>query len=318
MTNKTINSAETTHIHPLNPKDAPVVAAMREATSAYKGRVNGPEARASFDAMIGAVPAAADVNIEPGNVGGVTGWWCRPRGARLDAQTLFVHGGGYVLGSARSFCNFVGHLARGTETDTFIPDYRLAPENPFPAAIDDVCAVYRGMTESDSKAVVLAGESAGGGLVLALLSIIGAQSINAMPMPRGAAVFSPWTDLALTGASYQNRADADPIFTRVSMEGVAAQYLQGAKATDPKASPLYSALRGLPSIRIDVGEDEVLLDDSRVYAERAHAAGTDVSLSVWVGMSHCFPFNIGRLAAAGQAVDAICRFLTTRIDSDMA
>jgi monoterpene epsilon-lactone hydrolase len=303
-----------TCFHPLAPEDAPVVAAMRAAASSHKGEINGPQARIPFDAMIGAAPAAADVKTAPGVVGGVRGWWCRPLAARPNARLLYVHGGGYVLGSARAFCNIVSQIAQRTRTDTFIPEYRLAPEHSFPAALDDVCAAYRGLAEGGPEAVAVAGESAGGGLVLALLSVA-AQDTRAMPLPCGAAVISPWTDLALTGASYRDRADADPIFTRGSLGSLAGHYLQGQDATDPRASPLHGPLGGLPPIRIDVGEDEVLLDDSRRYAERARAAGVEVTLSVWAGMAHAFPSSVGKLAAAGQALDAIGTFLSQRLEA---
>ena len=264
--------------------------------------------------MIAAAPAAADVEFEPGSVGGVPGWWCRPLRARPGARLLYVHGGGYVLGSAQAFCNFVSHVAQRTRTDTFIPDYRLSPEHPFPAALDDVCAAYNGLAEGVSGAIAVAGESAGGGLILALLSIV-AQGPHGKRLPCAAAVFSPWTDLALSGASYHDRADADPIFTRSSMEATAAQYLHGHNAADPRASPLYSELGGLPPIRIDVGEDEVLLDDSRLYTDRARAAGNNVTLAVWGGMAHAFPFHVGKIAAAGQALDAIGSFLSEWIEA---
>lgn len=225
QTNTALRSArgETTH-YPLAAEDAPVVAKMRAAAASHKGEINGPQAREPFDAMIGAAPAAPGVQTEPGTVGGVPGWWCRPAAARPGAHLLYVHGGGYVLGSARAFCNIVGQIAQRTRTDAFIPDYRLAPEHPFPAAFDDVCAAYRGLGEGGPGTVAVAGESAGGGLVLALLAAINAA---ALPLPCGAAVISPWTDLALTGGSYLDRAEADPIHTRGSLGGLAGHYLQG-------------------------------------------------------------------------------------------
>ena len=316
-TDPTTGADEATCVHPLAPQDAPVVAAMRAAAASHKGEINGPQARAPFDAMIGAAPAATDVRIEPGVVGGVPGWWCRPVAARPDARILYVHGGGYVLGSARAFCNLVSQIAQRTRTDTFIPEYRLAPEHPFPAAFSDVCAAYRGLGEGGPGAAAVAGESAGGGLVLALLQAA-AQNPRVLPRAVGAAVISPWTDLALTGASYRTRADADPIHTRGSLGGLAGHYLQGQDATDPRASPLYGPLGGLPLVRIDVGEDKVLLDDSRRYAERARAAGSQVTLAVWAGMAHAFPSSVGKLAAAGEALDAIGAFLNGRLDAEGA
>jgi acetyl esterase/lipase len=302
-----------TIIHPLPPQDAPAVAAMRRAASEHKGEILGPEARPMFDAMLAATPAAANVRLEPGTVGDVAGWWLRPINAQPGARVLYVHGGGYVLGSAKAFGNFASQIAMRVGADTFLPDYRLAPEHAFPAAIEDAAAAYRGLIAEGAEKIVVAGDSAGGGLTLALLSIIAAERTKRTLQPVGAAVMSPWADLALTGASIKSRAEADPIFTRETLAALAQLYLQGHDDADPKASPLYAALTGLPPIRIDVGDDEILLDDSRRYAERARAAGVDVTLSVWAGMPHVFQSSLGQFLAAEQSLDAIGDFLRERL-----
>ncbi|WP_206521664.1 alpha/beta hydrolase, partial [Mesorhizobium sp. M7A.F.Ca.CA.001.05.1.1] len=182
---------------------------------------------------------------------------------------LYIHGGGYVLGSAEALANFAGQIAARVGADIFVPDYRLAPEHPFPAAIDDAVAAYRGLVAEGAERIVVVGDSAGGGLTLALLSILAADKTKGLVQPVGAAAMSPWTDLALTGDSIETRAEADPIFTRGVLQSFADMYLQGQDATNPKASPLYAQLRGLPPIRIDVGDDELLLADSIRYADRA-------------------------------------------------
>jgi epsilon-lactone hydrolase len=302
-----------TIIQPLPPQDALPVAATRQAASAHKGEKLGPEARPVFDAMFAATPAAADVRVEPATVGGIPGFWLRPDRARPRAFILYVHGGGYVLGSAQAVTNFAGQIAARVGADTFVPDYRLAPEHPFPAAIDDIAAAYRGLVAEGAERIVIAGDSAGGGLTLALLSILAAEKPKATLQPVGAAVMSPWTDLALTGASFQSRAEADPIFTRSVLQALAEAYLQGQDVTDPRASPLYAQLTDLPPIRIDVGDDEVLLDDSIRYADRARAAGVDVKLSAWTGMPHVFQSSLGRLLAAEQSLNAIGDFLRQRL-----
>ena len=267
-----------TDIHPLLPQDAAAVAAMRQAASPHKGEVLGPEARPIFDAMLAATSPAAGIRIEPATVGGIKGFWLRPDTAQPAIRMLYLHGGGYMLGSARAFTSFAGQIATRIGADTFVPDYRLAPEYPFPAAIDDVVAAHRGLVADGAERIVVAGDSAGGGLTLALLSILADERKRGTLQPVAAAVMSPWTDLALTGASFETRAEADPIFTRGTLQAFADAYLQGQVATDPRASPLYARLGGLPPIRIDVGEDEVLLDDSVRYADRARAAGVDVTL----------------------------------------
>lgn len=302
-----------TTIHPLPPQDAAAVAAMRQAASAHKGEALGPEARPMFDAMLAATPAAAGIRVEPATVGGIKGFWLRPDKAAPAARMLYVHGGGYVLGSAQALTNFAGQIAARAGADTFVPDYRLAPEHPFPAAIDDAVAAYRGLVAEGAKRIVVVGDSAGGGLTLALLSILAAEKTKGTLQPVGAAVMSPWTDLALTGASFETRAEADPIFTRDVLRVFADAYLRGHYTYDPKASPLYADLKNLPPIRIDVGEDEVLLDDSVRYADQARAAGVEVTLSVWVGMPHVFQSSLDRFLAAEQSVNAIGEFLRQRL-----
>ncbi|MEZ2331353.1 alpha/beta hydrolase [Mesorhizobium sp. RCC_202] len=300
-------------IHSLLPEDAPAVAAMRQAASAHKGEKLGPEARPMFDAMFAATPAAADVRIEPATVGGIAGFWLRLPNARPGARMLYLHGGGYVLGSAQALTNFAGQIAVRVGADTFVPDYRLAPEHPFPAAIDDAIAAYRGLVAEGAERIVVAGDSAGGGLTLSLLSILADDKTKGMVQPAGAAAMSPWTDLALTGDSFETRAGADPIFTRGVLQAFADMYLQGQDATNSKASPLYAELNSLPPIRIDVGDDELLLADSIRYADRARAAGVEVTLSIWEGMPHVFQSSLGHFLAAEQSVDAIGAFLRQRL-----
>lgn len=300
-------------IQPLSPEDAPAVAAMRQAASAHKGEKLGPEARPMFDAMFAATPAAANVRIEPATVGGITGFWLRLPNARPGASMLYLHGGGYVLGSAEALTHFAGQIAARVGADTFVPNYRLAPEHPFPAAIDDAVAAYHGLVAEGADRIVVVGDSAGGGLTLSLLSILASDKTKGMVQPVGAAVMSPWTDLALTGDTFETKAEADPIFTRGVLQGFADMYLQGQDATNPKASPLHAELNGLPPIRIDVGDDEVLLADAARYADRARAAGVEVTLSVWEGMPHVFQSSLGRFLAAEQSVDAVGDFLRQRL-----
>jgi acetyl esterase/lipase len=266
-----------------------------------------------FDAMFAATPGAAGVRIEPAMVGGIPGFWLRPDEAQLGACILYLHGGGYVLGSAQALTNFAGQIAARVGADTFVADYRLAPERPFPAAIDDAVAAYRGLAAEGVERIAVAGDSAGGGLTLALLSILAAEKAKGTLQPVGAAVMSPWTDLALTGASFESRAEADPIFTRGTLKTFADAYLHGQAATDPKASALYAQLSDLPPIRIDVGDDEVLLDDSIRYTERARASGADVTLSIWKGMPHVFQSALGRFRAAEQSMNEIGDFLRQRL-----
>jgi epsilon-lactone hydrolase len=300
-------------MQPLSPEDAPAVAAMRQAASAHKGEPLGPDARPMFDAMFAATPAAANLRVEAGTVGGIAGVWLRPANAGPGARMLYLHGGGYVLGSAQAVTHFAGQIAVRVGLDAFVPDYRLAPEHPFPAAIDDAVAAYRGLVSEGAERIVVVGDSAGGGLTLALLSILAADKTKGVVQPVGAAVMSPWTDLALTGDSFEKRADADPIFTRGVLQGFADLYLQGQDAANPKASPLNARLADVPPIRIDVGDDEVLLADSVRYADLARAAGVEITLTVWEGMPHVFQSSLGQFLAAERSVNAIGDFLRQRL-----
>ncbi|WP_168879455.1 alpha/beta hydrolase [Rhizobium sp. P28RR-XV] len=302
-------------IQPLSTEDAPAVAAMRQAASAHKGEALGPEARPMFDAMFVATPAEEDVQVEAATVGGIAGSWLRVASARPGACILYLHGGGYVLGSAQAFTSFVGQIAARVGADAFVPDYRLAPEHPFPAAIDDAVAAYRGLVSEGAERAVVVGDSVGGGLTLALLSILAADKTKGMVQPVGAAVMSPWTDLTLTGESFETRAEADPICTRGVLRGFSEMYLQGQDATLPDASPLYAPLNGLPPIRIDVGDNEVLLSDAIHYAERAQAAGVEITLTVWEGMPHVFQSSLGQFFAAERSVNAIGEFLRHRLET---
>ena len=275
----------------------------------------GPEARPGFDAMTDQTPAADGVTTEAAEVGGMSGWWCRPGNAIAGAAVLYLHGGAYVLGSAAAYRNFAGQLATRAKAATFVPDYGLAPERPFPAAVNDAHAVYRGLAAAGFTRIALAGDSAGGGLVLALLSSVKADvQAGLLPKPSAAAALSPWTDLALTGDSLQSRASVDPLLTREQLAAAARLYLGENDPRDPRASALYADLTGLPPVCLHVGDCEVLLDDSRRYAEAIEAAGGTADLHVWHGMIHVFPANLALLRAAPEAMDLIGGFLNGQLN----
>jgi acetyl esterase/lipase len=221
-----------------------------------------------------------------------------------------VHGGWFVSGSATAYRHLVGHIAARAGASAFVPDYRLAPEHPFPAGVDDVLTTYRGMDDGGIRRIAVTGDSAGGNLALVLASCVAAKAVPAKATLVAVAEFSPVTDLTLSGATYETRADADPYFTKQQVAALVQSYLGNADANDPLASPLQGRLSGLPPIRIHVGDDEVLLDDSRRYVERAVADGVDVRLDVWTGMPYGFVAIIGPIKASAQALDTIGLFLT--------
>ena len=294
-------------VHPLSPEDALGATALRASVAAFKGKLAGTAARGPFDAVMERVAAPTDVTVAADTVGGIPGLWAKPARPRQGAAILHLHGGWFNLGTARAYRNFVGQIAASAGADAFVPDYRLAPEHLFPAAVEDVEACYRGLVDKGTTKIALTGDSAGGNLALVLLPIAGAQA------PVGAVAISPVTDLALSGESYETRAEADPYFTKSQVAGLVAAYLGETDPKNPLASALYGDLRGLPPIRVHVGDDEVLLDDSRRYVERAVAAGVDAELDVWMGMPHGFVTGIREFDAARQALKAIGAFLTERL-----
>lgn len=304
-----------TTTHPLTSADAVVMTGLREMVLPMKGKMHSIAARAPFDAIMGRVQAPVDVTFEADNVGGVAGWWCRPVDARVDEVILHLHGGWYNWGSAQAFRGLVAHIAVSAGAAAFIPDYRLAPESPFPSAVNDVKACYEGLFQRGVSRVAIVGDSAGGGLALGLLAWATSKARVGSPLPVAAVVLSPVTDLALSGESWSTRADADPYFARAQVEALVKSYLNEQAATDPLASPLYGILQDLPPVRVHVGSDEVLLDDSCLYVERAVAAGVDAKLDVWEGMPHGFLSTVGRTNAATSALEAIGNFLALRLST---
>ena len=295
--------------HPFQREDRQPMAMLREAAAPAKGSL-GPEMREVFDQMMEMTPDAPGVIYEEASVGKIPGWWCRPVDSLEGAAILYLHGGAYVLGSALADRHLAGQLAARAKVATFVAEYRLAPEHSFPAAVEDAVAVYRGLADQGFMAISLSGDSAGGGLALATFALmVDEASRDAVPRPRGAAVISPWTDLALTGETLESLAEADPLLTRDSLAAAARMYLGVHDPRDPQASPLYGDLAGLPPVRLHVGEDEVLLDDSRRYAERVVAAGGVAELHIWEGMTHVFPSSVGTLAASEMALENLGAFL---------
>jgi len=308
-------STEFVAIHPLDAEDAAITAAMRAILSSSKGVRQGIEARGQFDAFMEGVLPRDDVTFEADTLGGVPELWVHPADWRSDEAVVHLHGGWFNFGSAKAYRHLVGHIAARAGARAFIPDYRLAPENPFPAATDDALACYQALVARGARRIAISGDSAGGNLALVLASRVTGDAASINTTLVGVAVLSPVTDLTLSGATYETRAEADPLFTRPQVADLVHSYLGRADAKHPLASPLHGRLSGMPSVRIYVGDDEVLLDDSLRYVERAVAAGVDAWVDVWMGMPHGFPGSIGRLKAAAQALDAIGAFLAERLQA---
>ncbi|HWD52771.1 MAG TPA: alpha/beta hydrolase [Acidimicrobiales bacterium] len=254
------------------------------------GLLTGPieDQRAAMDAASLAAPPPEGVGVEPAELGGRPAEWLTPAGVGRDAAVLYLHGGGYCSGSLDSHRDLAARIGIASGCAVVTLGYRLGPEDPFPAAVHDAIAAYRQLIADGipPERLVVAGDSAGGGLTMALLLALRAEGI---PLPAAAVCLSPWVDLTQSAPSYQELADRDPMVSKEDLDGLAHAYLAG---TDPRtelASPLLAAdLSGLPPLRIEVGADEVLLDDATRLAERATAAGNDVTLTVWPEMIHVF------------------------------
>jgi monoterpene epsilon-lactone hydrolase len=298
--------------HPVTQQDKAAMAAMRAIVEPNKGRMQGTAARAAFDGIMSRVKAPSGVTFHEDKLGEVSGWWCRPANIQPGKAIVHLHGGWFNWGSAQAFRHLVGHIAAQTQVEAFIPEYRLAPEHPFPAAIEDAQSCYRELANRGTPLIALTGDSAGGGLALSLLAMATKSVFSNGVIPVGAVVLSPVTDLTLSGQSWQSRAAADPYFIQSQAAGLVKAYLAGTNPNNPLASPLYGNLAGLPPIRIHVGDDEVLLDDSRRYVEQAIEAGVDAKLDVWEGMSHGFLGGIGNFNASAQVLEAIGEFLAEK------
>jgi monoterpene epsilon-lactone hydrolase len=248
----------------------------------------------------------------PVDAGGVPAEWIDPPGGATDRVVLYLHGGGYVAGSIDSHRNLTGHLAQAVGCRVLALDYRLAPEHPHPAAVTDAVAAYRWLLDQGIAAehVVIAGDSAGGGLTMATLLMARDQGLA---MPSAAVPISPMLDLEATGESMTTRADADPMISREMALEIVQLFIGDGDRHDPYAAPLHGDLRGLPPLLIQVGDAEVLLDDSTRLATTAQAAGVDVILEVWPEMVHVFQASAGYVPEADEAIAHIADFSRARL-----
>jgi acetyl esterase/lipase len=249
------------------------------------------------------------VVIEAVTLAGRPAEWVVPSGVGRDRAVLYLHGGGYCIGSIASHRDLGARLALASGTAVCLLDYRLAPEHPFPGAVDDAAAAYRELVARDiaPSGLALAGDSAGGGLVFATLLALRAAGD---PLPAAAVGLSPWVDLTQTSDSYDRLAAVDPMISRASLQVLADAYLADADPTTPLASPLYGDLGGLPPLLIEVGENESLLDEAVALAERARAAGVDVTLRTWTDMIHVFQaFPPDLVPEAAESITGVAAFL---------
>lgn len=286
--------------------------AILEANRPPDDRVKPSAMRQNMDAVGGKL--GDGVTGTPGSVGGVGGEWIDPDGADNSAAVLYLHGGGYVAGSVDSHRNLLGHLARAMGCRVFAADYRLAPEHPHPAPVEDAVAAFGGLVASgdfDPARIAVAGDSAGGGLAIAtLVALRDAGS----PLPAGAVAISPWIDLEATGESAVTRAAADPMVTPGSLRAIAQLFVgEGGDLRDPLAAPLHADLAGLPPVLVHVGDAEILLDDANRLAAKITEAGGEVTLEVWPDMVHVWHGSAGFVPESDEAIAAIAAYLRPKL-----
>jgi epsilon-lactone hydrolase len=305
------------HYHGEHLLDRAAMLAMRAMLALQPAPDFGPGGRAAFDSLTEKTPSAGGVTYEAAHFDKVQGWWCHPADAMPKEAILCLHGGAYVIGSALAYRHFAGQIATRAGASVFVPEYGLAPERPFPAAVEDAEVVYRGLAAAGYEKLRIAGDSADGGLALVTLARVAAVALEgSLPFPKVAVAMSPWTDLALTGDSMKARAKQDPLLTAEALETARKLYLGSTDANDSRGSPLYGEMTRLPPVMLHVVEDEILLDDSRRYANSVKKAGGLVEVHVWHGMVHVFPANVSLLHAAREALEMIGAFLRQHLGAD--
>jgi len=284
----------------------PEIAGVRALLAARRPAPGQPPAtvaqrRVAMDQMgeMGALPTGC--YHEPATLGGVKCERVVPQGAVAGRTILYLHGGAYTAGSPRSHRPIVARIAEAGRSVAVAADYRMGPEHRFPAAVEDATAVYRALLAggTDPAQLIVAGDSAGGGLTLALALALKAEGL---PQPAGFFVISPWADLTQSGVSYRTKAETDPMITKTGLDENALMYLGGLDARDPLASPVFGDFEGVASVLIQTGSEEALLSDSITMADVLAHARVEVRLEVWPEMIHVFHAWGAALLAARRAI----------------
>lgn len=273
------------------------------------------EVRTVFDALLAGMPAPEGVTFNQITLGGVSALECAHAGDTGAGTILYFHGGGYIAGSAHGYRGLPAALALAAGIGAVAIDYRLAPEHPFPAAVDDGVAAFMALLERgvDPAHIIFAGDSAGGGLVVS--SLIKLRDAGE-PLPAAALLLSPFADLSCEGDSFESKAAEDPSLTASGLRAGAQHYLGGLDAKDPVASPVHGNLSGLPPIMIQVGSAEILLDDALGLARAAGMSGTQVRLDVWPEMIHVWQSFAFMLPEGAAAIDDAAAFISANINKE--
>lgn len=279
-----------------------------------------PRLRLEKEAILGKLFLPSGLSYKRFTLGQMEAEWIVPsRRHHREKVILYLHGGGYAIGSIKSYRSLIAKIAKTTGIRTLAINYRLAPEHPFPAALDDAVEAYRFLLEEElfqPEDIIIAGDSAGGGLSVSTLL---ALRDSGLPQPLAAVLLSPWTDLAATGRSYKLRADQDPILPACKIKIFGTNYAGAHPVKSPLISPLYGNLEGLAPMLIQVGTEEIVFDDSTRLAKKAKEAGTSVKLEVWDKMPHVWHFSWHVLPEARRAIDGIASWLKHRIhEHDLA
>lgn len=285
-----------------------VYAVMRPALA----KPPNAESRAKLESLSKLVFMPRGSKLTFGQLGGVNVEWLADPAAGARGFVLYLHGGGYVTGSPRTHRGLAARLAKAARVCVAVPDYRLAPEHRHPAAVDDAFAAYNGLLQQGipPNKIIIAGDSAGGGLALALALRLKAAPL---PQPAGIILLSPFTDLSLSGASMQSPKQKEWLLTKPFIHAAAQHYLAGQDPRQPTASPLFADLTGLAPLFVQVGTEEVLLDDSTRLAQAATRQGVSVTLQIWPRMWHVWQLHGGQVPEADRAIAAMSDFIHGRL-----
>ena len=286
----------------------PEIAALRALIAARPKSTDLNENRRNFDERGRQNAVPSDVSIEKIDAGGVKAEWNTPPDADPGSAIIYVHGGGYLIGSLDSHRHLTAEISRAATTRVLALDYRLAPEHPFPAAVEDTVAAYRFLLAAGLSPgrIGIAGDSAGGGLVVGAMLAIKHEGL---PQPGAGWCISPWVDMEIRGASFTDLAEADPTVQRAGIQDMAGKYLAGADPQSPFAAPIHGDMRGLPPLLIQVGAAETLLDDALQLARVAGIADVVVDLQIWPEMVHVWHLFYPMLGAGRRAIASGGSFL---------
>lgn len=285
-----------------------VIKDVTETFGAFGPTTTLDEMRRAWDGLFASVKPTVGAKAEKVMIGPAKAEFITAPNADPDRAVLYLHGGGYVLGSINSHRDMCERLSRAAKARVLALDYRLAPENPFPAAVEDASSAYRWLIKQGfkPKKIAIAGDSAGGGLTFATLL---ALKRDGDPMPACATPISPWVDLEGTGETMTTNSEIDPMVQKPMIQQMGQTYVQSGNLRDPLAAPLYGDLAGLPPLLIHVGSRETLLDDARRMADNARKAGVDVTLEVKEGQIHVWHIFASRLDEGEEAIQKLGAFI---------